>query len=362
MENRYDVLLNEKVSATPTDRYTLFKKAYTSFANNVTPDTRDDLREAKASLREAYASVEAEQLNEKLRKLQDEHNNVKHSQAWTLINDITQRKSANKGKLAGETEKERIENWYKHFCGLLGAKPSEDAGKNFDAKTVLPPQNIETGPFTKQEFEKAKSSLKMGKACGPDGIPPEVFRLCDFDDLLLQFCNDTLLKRDKPEQWSTPYLIPVPKSGDLSLTENYRGIALTCVIIKLYNKMLLNRIHPHIDKHLRKNQNGFRAGRSTVSQVLALRRIIEGLKSKNLSAIITFVDFKKAFDSINREIMFKILAAYGIPQSKLWMQLLLFMIMLELMYYHQMGKQTGSICLLVSCKVTLWHHTFSSLF
>ena len=108
----------------------------------------------------------------------------------------------------------------------------------------MPPQNIETGPFTKQEFEKAKSSLKTGKACGPDGIPPEVFRLCDFDDLLLEFCNDTLLKRDKPEQWSTLYLIPVPKSGDLSLTENYRGIALTCVIMKLYNKMLLNRIRP----------------------------------------------------------------------------------------------------------------------
>ena len=75
----------------------------------------------------------------------------------------------------------------------------------------------------------------MGKACGPDGIPPEVFRLWDFDDLLLEFCNDTLLKRDKPEQWSTLYLIPVPKSGDLSLTENYRGIALTCVIMKLYD-------------------------------------------------------------------------------------------------------------------------------
>ena len=56
-------------------------------------------------------------------------------------------------------------------------------------------------------------------------------------------------------------------------------------------------------------------GAQLVSQVLSLRRIIEGLKSNNLSAIITFVDFKKAFDSINREIMFKMLAAYGIPQS-----------------------------------------------
>ena len=84
--------------------------------------------------------------------------------------------------------------------------------------------------------------------------------------------------------------------------------------MKLYNKMVLNRIHPHIDKYLLKNQNGCFAGCSTVSQVLALGRIIDGLKSKNLSANITFVDFKKAFDSINRKIIFKILAAYGIPQ------------------------------------------------
>ena len=80
----------------------------------------------------------------------------------------------------------------------------------------------------------------------------------------------------------------------MSLTENCRGIALTCV-----RKMLLNRICPHIDKHLWKNQNGFCAGRSTVSQVLALRRIIEGFKSKQRSAIIIFIVFKKAFDSMN---------------------------------------------------------------
>ena len=68
--------------------------------------------------------------------------------------------------------------------------------------------------------------------------------------------------------------------------------------------MLLNRIQPYSDPLLRPNQNGFRSGRSTMAHILTLRRLIEG---------IIFVDFKKAFDSIDRGKMLKMLAAYGIP-------------------------------------------------
>ena len=49
------------------------------------------------------------------------------------------------------------------------------------------------------------------------------------------------------------------------------------------------------------------------SQILALRRLIEGIKDKNLLAIIIFIDFKKAFDTIHRS---KILRAYGIPDAQ----------------------------------------------
>ena len=51
----------------------------------------------------------------------------------------------------------------------------------------------------------------------------------------------------------------------------------------------------------------------TTVQVLALRRLIEGVKQKNLTAVITFVEFKKAFDLIHRGKLMKILRAYGIP-------------------------------------------------
>ena len=83
----------------------------------------------------------------------------------------------------------------------------------------------------------------------------------------------------------------------------------------MMNKMILNRIQPYINPILRPNQNGFRPGRSTISHILALRHLIEGVKSHNLKAIIIFFDFKKAFDSINREMMLRILESYGIPNN-----------------------------------------------
>ena len=76
-----------------------------------------------------------------------------------------------------------------------------------------------------------------------------------------------------------------------------------------------NRIEPKIDNILRKNQNVFRRNRSTTSQILTIRRILEGLRAKNLLATLLFVDFTKAFDSIHRGKLEQILLAYGLPKE-----------------------------------------------
>ena len=153
------------------------------------------------------------------------------------------------------------------------------------------------------------------KCCGEDGIPPEVLTNCDPDDIILRFCNNTLLDGKMPDQWSILNIVPIPKTGDLRLGGNYRGISLSSIVAKMFNRLILNRIRPEIDEHLRNNQNGFRANRTTVSHILALRRLIEGIKEYDLSAIITFIDFKKAFDTIHRGKMLKILTAYGVPNQ-----------------------------------------------
>ena len=94
------------------------------------------------------------------------------------------------------------------------------------------------------EYKKVKLSLKLGKAAGPDGIPPEVFKLCDFDQVCLDFCNDALVNNDKPETWSFMNIVSVPKSGDLSKTDNYRGISLICIIAKIYTPCSLKSVYP----------------------------------------------------------------------------------------------------------------------
>ena len=111
------------------------------------------------------------------------------------------------------------------------------------------------------------------------------------------------------ERW-TKGCISIPRRP-----RTYRGITLTSIAAKIYNALLRNRIEPKMENILRKNQNGFRRNRSTTSQILTIRRILEGVRAKNLQATLLFVDFTKAFDSIHRGKMEQILLAYGLPKE-----------------------------------------------
>ena len=159
------------------------------------------------------------------------------------------------------------------------------------------------------------SALKSAKAFGPDNIPAIIWKDPIFHNLLLKLCDFCLLENQCHTSWRKSQIIPAPKKGDLSLATFYRGISLLPIAAKIYNKLILNRLLPFVDPLLRNNQNGFRAGRSTLSQILALRRIIEETKFCNLDAVFIFVDFSKAFDSVDRNLMLEILALYGIPEQ-----------------------------------------------
>ena len=115
-----------------------------------------------------------------------------------------------------------------------------------------------------------------------------------FNDQLLEFCN-YVFYQEPIEYWTKGCILPFPKKGDLSVTDNYMGITLTCIAAKIYNTMIREIIQPDIDEILRPSQNGFRKNRSTVGQILTVRRIIEGIKEKNLGACIIFIDFSKAY-------------------------------------------------------------------
>ena len=220
--------------------------------------------------------------------------------------------NTSRGKLKANSAQERITKWKEHFSNLLGKPPVTNERPIINViGNTLP---IDTGDFTRKELVECMKTIANGKKAGLDNIPVEAWKTEALIEPLLDVCNKTL-HGDKADIWVKSGLVPLPKKGNLGYADQYRGISLSVIAAKMYNKMLLFRIRPHIEPILRNNQNGFRPKRSTVGQILTLRRLMEGIKSKNLSAVLTFVDFSKAFDSIHRGKLMQILQAYGIPDS-----------------------------------------------
>ena len=134
-------------------------------------------------------------------------------------------------------------------------------------------------------------------------------------DILLDLFQETWEKETVPNEWRKGHIIKLPKKGDLSNCKNWRGIQLLSLPSKIFTRIILERIRTAIDKKLREEQAGFRPGRSCVDQITTLRIIIEQSLEWQSPLFINFIDFKKAFDTVDREITWKIMRNYGIPQK-----------------------------------------------
>ena len=217
--------------------------------------------------------------------------------AWQTINEVSKRKITTKAKLKAANQQERIKLWKQHFENLLGNPPK--VTRELITRIISKQLDIKQGPFTQEELDSVLKKIKNRKAAGLDEIPPEVWKTRQFYDILLRYCN-AVYNQNTIHRWMKGCILPFPKKGGLRLAKNYRGITLTSIAAKIYNALLWNRIEPKINNILRKTQNGFRRNRSTTSQILTIRRILEGVRTKNLLATLLFVDFTKAFDSIHR--------------------------------------------------------------
>ena len=138
----------------------------------------------------------------------------------------------------------------------------------------------------KKNMTRFLKKIENRKAAGLDEIPPEGWKTRQFDDILLRHCN-AVYNQNPIDRWKKGCILPFPKKGDLGLAKKYRGITLTSIAAKIYNVLLRNRIEPKIDNILRKNQNGFRRNRSMTSQILTIRRILEGVRAKKPTGDIT---------------------------------------------------------------------------
>ncbi|MGA9038985.1 MAG: reverse transcriptase domain-containing protein, partial [Terriglobales bacterium] len=210
---------------------------------------------------------------------------------------------------------DKMEQWKEYFYKMLNECNQTNNNNNKLIKEAKQDLAIDTNNFTMNELEYAMKNLKSGKSAGGDNIISEMLKFGgnSIKSMLLDICNKVYNSNLPPSQWLNNIIIPMYKKGNPTNMGNYRGITLMSIPAKLYNKILLNRIYPEINRILRPNQAGFRRNHSCIEHINTLRRIIEGTKDKQLPLITSYIDFAKAFDTINREKMFHILRHYGIP-------------------------------------------------
>ncbi len=104
------------------------------------------------------------------------------------------------------------------------------------------------------------------------------------------------------------------KGGDASEFDNYRGITVRPILAKLFVIIIDKRLNEWVEQHgLRvKGQARFRKDYRTTDQFFILRTLIEQSKAKKKPLYCCFVDFKKAFDIVPREVLWQVLASLGV--------------------------------------------------
>ncbi|KAL5271652.1 hypothetical protein ACHWQZ_G002057 [Mnemiopsis leidyi] len=211
-----------------------------------------------------------------------------------------------------------LQNFYEFFKKLYSESPDH---------INIPPTPEQTDPSLSElseeilnrdididELNKAISKLKAGKAVGEDCVPNEFLRCSNVGLRLsiLHLFNQSLANGVYP--WNTSIVTPLHKKGDRANPDNYRAIAVSSSIGKLFSNILLERLisYRNIACPDPSKQLGFCKEAKTADHIFTLTTCINkylGLKQRVYSC---FIDFRKAFDSVSREALIYKLSILGI--------------------------------------------------
>lgn len=215
---------------------------------------------------------------------------------------------------------EIVETFSDYFQQLLNVDSKIDRTLLEETKAAafedLELADLATTP-TREEVFDAIRKLKPRKAAGEDGIIGEALQLGGevlgnaIYDLIVCIWTEEVL----PEEWKGGILIPIFKAGSKSNVDNYRGIALLNITSKVLTKIINNRITVVAEKRLLEQQSGFRRGRGTIEQIFNVRQVLEKHVEHQQECAMAFIDLRKAYDSVDRELMMAILRAEGVPEK-----------------------------------------------
>ena len=232
-------------------------------------------------------------------------------QFWTNVNKI----SLKKNQPANNID---IGTWSEHFRMLLQKEVHTDKFAHEEQEGERGEHNYFNRPISKDEVVLAIRRIKSKKAAGPDNIIGELLKYAQGNDLILDFFvtffNCLFDGGIYPESWTESIVLPLYKKGNVNDPNNYRGISLSDVSSKLYSTIINNRLREWVEENniTGEFQAGFKRNYSTIDHMYTLMACIQKQFSLNRKLYVAFIDFEKAFDSVNRTILWPILLKAGI--------------------------------------------------
>ncbi|KAK6756793.1 hypothetical protein RB195_014925 [Necator americanus] len=190
----------------------------------------------------------------------------------------------------------------------------------FDSHVRLPPHHLrEDGQVIPEvlpsEVRHAIMSVRNRTAPGPDRIRPEHLKSLPpvLINTLARLFTRYLSECKVPKQWKISKTVLLYKKGDPHDIGNYRPICLLSVIYKVFTRVILNRNEKVLDEGQPCKQAGFREGFSTTDHIHTVSKLIEVSREYKMPLCLTFIDLKKAFDSVETEAVVEALDNQGVP-------------------------------------------------
>ena len=189
----------------------------------------------------------------------------------------------------------------------------EDKGFTFAKRSI---RDLDDIHLTDDKLISEMQSIKMSSAPGPDGVPAFLYRT--FAKQLafpLRLLWQASLDSGKmPEGTLLAYITPILKTVDRSEPANYRPVALTNHMTKIFERVLRREITAHLEAEglLNKTQHGFRNRHSTITQLLTYYDSILALMEGGDPVDAIYLDFAKAFDKVDHHILLKKVEGLGI--------------------------------------------------
>ena len=213
---------------------------------------------------------------------------------------------------------ETFNNYYVNVApNILEERKSFGGDGNF--KRFLPPStpnSLAMDPVDGDEVCKIISQFKLNKGCGPFSIPSQVLFHMQHElaKPISWIANICFITGIHPNNLKLAKVIPIFKKGSKLSTANYRPISLLSNINKIIEKLVFSRVLSFlkINNIIYEKQFGFRPKHSTSHALINIVDTISNSLDKGKMAAGVFVDFQKAFDTVDHNILISKLNHYGI--------------------------------------------------